>query len=435
MCISRAFVHVPKLGQALKMTTNQITRTAKSVSGKVLLAFALVFALNVPQAWAGQSQDCTAFGDASSVCAPISQLAMTLGDGTAVSVSGGAAALPVSATSLKFVFTSNSANATKNLYLQFFDISQGLSLTLPTPKCSSAQIAGHGCVTALDSNGSVTIPVTVSGMGVGKVFKYQLNGPAGFTSGFVTTTYTSSGNAGSTPETCGGDATFICSPITRLTMKTGGNNVPVTYDAATHDGTAYITQSTSSLDYKFTFPSDYVNKYIMVNFFDVTNLNLAVSGDAVNSSTTCDPQPAATGTCKIEIDANGVATFSTTLSNNTSGANFKYKIVGPNFDSNVVVVTIGSAPSASPSPTPTVPGLPVSASVTAGKGKGKFTIAINNASGRIAQVTYSIGTKAKHAALRIANNKSVFVISAAKGSYRVQVSIGIFKITKTVLVK
>ena len=411
-----------------------ISKDFYSLGGKLLLAFALMFSLNISTAWA-ESQDCGAFGDATLICAPISQVTLMAGNSAVAAIPSGAttyaATVSTSASSLKFAFTSNSANASKRIYLQFFDISPGLSLTLPGDKCEAAQIASHGCVAAVDDNGSVTIPVTVSGMGNGKVFKYQINGPAGFTSGFVVATYASGGGTLSTPEACSGDTTTICAPITRLTMSSGSKNIPITYDTGTHDGVAYIPTNTSSIDYKFTFPADYANKYVFVAFFDATDLNLSIAGGSINSSTSCDPQPAATGGCKLEIDSTGKATFTASLAINATGANFKYKIAGPNYDSNIVQVTFGSNPNPSPSSSPIV-----RTSATMTPGKGKFTLTVRNGRGKTATVGYTIGhtTKTVHV-LITKNSAQAFSVNVKKGAYKVRVSIGSYRMSANIRVR
>lgn len=385
---------------------------------KVSIALSILLSLQVSQAWAGQNQDCTAFGDASFICAPVTQIAQTLADGTPVPVSNGSAFLPTSANSLKFIFTSNSANAGKNLFLAFFDISSGLALGLPSDKCAAPQMADHACIAKLDSNGSITIPVSVSGISPGKYFKYQLNGPAGFTSGYVTTTFTSSGGGGNTPEVCGGDSSTICAPSTRLSGTSGGKAIAVSYSTSTGDGTSIISPNTNSVTYNFSFPSDYMNKYVFVQFFDVTTLSLTVPGGSINSSTSCDPQPAATKGCKIQIDGDGKASFTVFLSNASLGSNFKYIIAGPNYASHVVQTTVA---------------VPPSMSVVAGK--AKMTVKINNANGRIAIVTYKVGKKQKIATLRIISDTAQFNISAIKGAYLVKVSVGRYSLSKKIAVK
>lgn len=395
-----------------KASTNTTTFT------RVLAVFALLISVNVSQAWAGQSQDCSSFGDASMICAPISQLAETLNDGTPVTVTNGSTYLATTTSVVKFVFTSNSANNGKNIYLQFFDISQGLSLTLPNPKCSSIQIPSNGCVTAVDSNGSVTVSVSISGATAGKYFKYQLNGPAGFTSGFITTTFTSSSGGISTPEACEGDSTTICAPITRVTANTGGKNLSIDYSADSQDGLAIIPPNTSAISYKFTFPSDYMNKYVFVQFFDVTTLSLVIPGGTINSSTSCDPQPAATRGCKIQIDSSGQATFSVSLSNTVLGSSFKYIVAGPNYASHVVQTSVSLPPT-----------------ITMTAGKAKLTIKVNSAKGRSLTVSYKVGRKQKSTTLLINSDKALFNIPAPKGTYSVKVNVGSYSTTKKVTVK
>lgn len=390
-----------------EMKSKSLNRSFNTRFAIALIALTTILTSGSAPAWAGQSQDCTAFGDSSTICAPISQLAQALSNGTAVPVSDGAAFLATSATSVKFIFTSNSANSGKNIYLQFFDISDGLTLTLPTPTCRSGEIASKGCVTAVDASGSATINVSISGASAGKYFKYQLNGPAGFTSGFVTTTFTSSGGGGSTPEVCGGDSSTVCAPITRLSATSGGKSVSVSYDAKTQDGTAIISPNTTSITYKFGFPSDYMNKYVFVQFFDVATLSLTVPGGSINSSTTCDPQPAANRGCKLKIDGDGKASFTVSVSGTSIGANFKYIIAGPNYASHVVLTTVAMTPTMS---------------VTGSK--GKFIVYVNDAKGRSAIVTYKVGKKQKTATLRVISDKSQFNIPAAKGKYTVQVRVG-----------
>jgi len=393
-------------------------KKAARILTKVSIVYTLIASLNFSNAWAGQSQDCSAFGDASMICAPISQLSQTLNDGTPVTVTNGAAYLATATKTVKFTFTSNSANSGKNIYLQFFDISSGVSLALPTPKCSSVQVGSNGCVTALDSTGSVTVPVGINGAVAGKFFKYQLNGPAGFTSGFVTTTFTSSGGGVNTPEVCGGDSTTICAPITRVTAVNAGKNIPIEYSPTTQDGAATISPTTTSITYKFAFPSDYMNKYIFVQFFDVTTLSLTVPGGSMNSSTSCDPQPAANRGCKIQIDVNGQASFSVALGNTALGSSFKYIVAGPNYASHVVQTTVA---------------VPPTVSVVAGK--AKFTVKINNAKGQFSTVTYKVGKIEKTATLRITGNSALFNIPAAKGSYQVKVVVGSFSVTNKIAVK
>lgn len=393
-------------------------RNSTSQLFKVLVVAAAVILSNFSPAWAGQGQDCSTFGDATMICAPINQVAQTLNDGTPVPVSNGSSFLATSASTVKFVFTSNSANSGKNIYLQFFDISSGLALTLPNPKCSSTQIPSNGCVTAVDSNGSATISVAISGASAGKFFKYQLNGPAGFTSGFVTTTFTSSGGGGNTPEICGGDSSTICAPITRVSASNGGKEIAVSYNTQTQDGTANISPNTTSITYKFAFPSDYMNKYVFLQFFDVTTLSLVVPGGSLNSSTSCDPQPAATRGCKIQIGSDGKASFSVLLGNAVLGANFKYLIAGPNYASHVVLTTVA---------------VPPTMSVIASK--AKFTVKINNAKGRYSVVTYKVGKKQKTATLRVISDAAQFNIPVAKGTYSVSVSVGKYNMTKKITVK
>jgi len=400
------------------MKSKKFSRSAKTGFAATLILLAAVLSGGSTPAWAGQNQDCSAFGDSSMICAPISQLAQQLGNGTPVPVSNGASFLATSATSVKFVFTSNSANSGKNIYLQFFDVSEGLSLTLPTPTCRSGEIASKGCVTALDSSGSATVNVSFFGASAGKYFKYQLNGPAGFTSGFVVTTFTSSGGGGNTPEVCGGDSSTVCAPVTRLSATSGGKSIVVSYDAKTQDGTAIIAPNTTSITYKFSFPSDYMNKYVFVQFFDVTTLSLSVPGGSINSSTSCDPQPAATRGCKIKIDGDGKATFSVSVSGTSIGANFKYKIAGPNYDSHVVLTTVAMTPTMS---------------VTGSK--GKFIVYVNNAKDRSAIVTYKVGKKQKTATLRIISDIARFNIPVVKGKYTVKVSVGKQSAEKKVTVK
>ncbi|NBU31554.1 MAG: hypothetical protein EBS36_00040 [Actinobacteria bacterium] len=398
---------------------------------RIITLLALVLALTVPKVQAGQLQDCSAYGDSNSICAPISQLAMQLSDGTLVATGGGVATLPTTANSLKFVFTSNSANSDKEVFVQFFDISPGLTLVLPAEKCSSSQLQHSGCVAKLNTNGSVTIPISVSGITAGKVFKYQINGPAGFTSGFVVTTYTSSGTVGATPEACVGDTTTVCAPITRISLTSAGSALPVNYDSVTGDGSSYIDQSTKSINYKFTFPSDYVNKFVFVQFFDITGLDLTVPGGSINSTTSCDPQPAASNGCKIMIDQAGLATFSINLTNNSAAANFKFKIAGPNYDSKVVLVTVGVRPTTSPSPTPSAGR--VSAALVAGR--GNFTVSINNSPGRVAVVVYKFNARTKTANLRIYKSRQQFVIVTPRGRCQVKVSIGIYHLSKVLFIK
>jgi len=405
-----------------KMKAQALNRNLKTRTFKTLIVAFAILSSTLTQSW-GQGQDCSAFGDAGSICAPISQVSQTLNDGTPVVVSNGASFLATSATTVKFVFTSSSANSGKNIFLQFFDISQGLTLTLPTPKCSSAQIPGNGCVTAVDSNGAVTVAVVISGATAGKVFKYQLNGPAGFTSGFVTTTFTSSGGGVSTPEACGGDVTRICAPITRLSATSAGKAIAVAYDEATQDGISTISPDTTSITYNFAFPSDYMNKYVFVQFFDITTLALVIPGGSTNSSTSCDPQPAAGGGCQLQVAADGKASFTAQLSNTSVGSNFKFKIAGPNYSSHFIQTTVALAPAPTAKPTMTI---------TAGK--GKFTLKINNAKGQNALVTYKVGKKLKTTTLRVNSDKALVNLAAPKGSYSVTMTIGKTSLTKKVTV-
>lgn len=406
------------------MKPQALNRNLKTRTFKTLIVAFAILSSSFSQAWAGQGQDCSAFGDASMICAPISQLEQTLNDGTAVAVSNGSSFLATSATTVKFVFTSNSANSGKNIYLQFFDVSQGLTLTLPNPKCSSVQIPSKGCVTALDSNGSATIAVSISGASAGMLFKYQLNGPAGFTSGFVTTTFTSSGGGVNTPEACGGDTTTICAPITRLSATSAGKAIAVSYDEATQDGQSIILPTTTSITYKFEFPSDYMNKYIFVQFFDITTLSLVIPGGAINSSTSCDPQPAAAAGCKLQISSDGKASFTAQLSNTVVGSNFKFMIAGPNYASHVIQTTVALAPAPTPKPT-----------ITITAGKGKLTLKMNNAKGQNATVAYKVGKKLKTTTIRVNSDKALMNVPAPKGTYSVTVTVGSVRLTKKVTVK
>jgi hypothetical protein len=363
-------------------------------------------------------KDCSAFLEPNQICADISNLAQTLSDGTPVPVSNGSAFLSTSTTSVKFVFTSNSSLGGKSINLQFFDISSGLTLNLPTSTCSSTQMSGCGVVAKVNGSGSVTIAVSISGAASGKVFKYQLNGANGFASGFVTTTFNSSGGGGNTPEACGIGAATICAPITRLSATSENKTIPITYDAITKDGTANIAPNTTAITYTYTSPTDYASKYVFVQFFDVTTLSLTVPGGSINSSTSCDPQPALSKGCKIQVAADGKASFTVFLSNASIGANFKYKISGESYDSKIVVTTVAVAPTIN---------------ITAGK--KKFTVVVNNANGRSAIVTYRVGNKPKTATLRIVNDAAQFNIPVTKGSYTVKVRIGMYSKTKTVNIK
>mgnify|MGYP000606094210 CR=1 FL=1 len=401
-----------------QMNPKPITFKFRKTIALAVTALFICVTTNFSAAWAGESQDCSTFGDSSFICAPVSQLGQYLENGTRVTVSNGAATLPMSATKLNLKFTSNSANSGKNLYIAFFDISSGLSLTLPSDKCASAQLADHACVTRLDSAGETVIAVTLSGVSAGKMFKYQINGPAGFASGFVTTTYTSGGGALNTPEVCSGDSTTICAPITRLQMSANSKNVAIVYDPTTSNGSTEILPNTSNINFSFSFPSDYMNKFVFVQFFDITNLSLTVPGGVINSSTSCDPQPAVGRGCKIQIDSDGKAAFTINLNNPNLGSSFKYLIAGPNFASNVVTATTA---------------VPPKATLTAGK--GKFTVKIENGSGRSALVTYKVGGKLRTATLRIISDSASFNITVPKGAYDVKVLLGKYSLAKKVTVK
>jgi len=284
-------------------------------------------------------------------------------------------------------------------------------------------MSGCGLESAVNSSGSVTIPVSISGAASGKVFKYQLNGPAGFTSGFVTTTFNSSGGGGSTPEVCVGDATTICAPITRLSATSAGKQIPIVYNDSTRDGTANIPTSTTSISYQFSFPTDYTNKNVFVQFFDIDTLSLTVPGGSINSSTSCDPQPAGAKPpgCKLQVDADGKASFTIFVSNASLGANFKYHIAGPNYESKFVLTTVADAPVVAPT-------------VSVTTGKAKFTVNINNANGLSATVKYKVGNKQKTSTSQITSDAAHLKISVKKGTYSVTIRVGSLTQTKRVKV-
>ncbi|MBU6213882.1 MAG: Ig-like domain-containing protein [Actinomycetales bacterium] len=280
------------------------------------------------------SQSCANFGDASSLCPPISQLALSVtGAGQPTAIASGQALLAATSTNLAFTFTSQSANAGKGLIVQFFDLSAGLTLALATGDpagsraCRAGEAATNTCYINVDASGNASFTVTVSGAQVGRLFKYQISGPAGFTSGFVTAVYSAHPNGAETADLCA-DRNRICASASRLSFDAAGVKVPVTYDDS-GAGSVLMPTSTTSLVFRYTSIADYSGKFVHVQFFDFSDgLSVTVPAGTANSSTSCDPGPAPGHGCYIQLDAAGSATFSVNVSGAAAERFFRYQISG-----------------------------------------------------------------------------------------------------------
>ncbi len=94
---------------------------------------------------------------------------------------------------LKFTYKSNSAYAFKYIYVDFFNLTGGLSLIVDTSTnslgsgCDRSVANSRGCYMQLNSKGSATFIVTLSANATGQTFSYKLNG-AGYTSKYVVVT-------------------------------------------------------------------------------------------------------------------------------------------------------------------------------------------------------------------------------------------------------
>jgi Bacterial Ig-like domain (group 1) len=279
-------------------------------------------------------QSCAAFGDASAICAPISQISVTpTGSNQALAVSGGQTILTAAMTSLKLAFTSNSGNAGKNLAIQFFDVSPGLGISLQTSEagssttCRAAEAVGNMCFITADSAGSANFTMGVTGVQIGRFFKFQINGPAGFTSGFITATYATSVTGGDTADLCA-DRTRICASVSRVSFDVAGSRVPVAYDSA-GAGSALMPVGTTAATFRYTSAADYAGKFVHIQFFDLTaGLELTVPSGVANSSTSCDPGPAPARGCYLQLDSSGAASFNVALTGVVAERFFRYQISG-----------------------------------------------------------------------------------------------------------
>lgn len=283
---------------------------------------------------AGSSQSCAAFGDASSLCPPISQLAMRVtGAAQATAVVQGQALLATSSKDLTFTFTSTSGNAGKNLIVHFFDVSAGLTVTLASANsasstaCRAAEAANGVCVITADSAGGATFSATVGGAQVGRLFKFQINGPAGFTSGFVTAVYSANIGGGETADLCV-DRTRVCPGVSRVSFEVAGAQVPVAFDAA-GVGSALMPVGTTSLRFRYTSVADYAGKFAHIQFFDFsTGLDVMVPAGTANSSTSCDPGPAPGHGCYLQLDSAGSASFTVAITGAAAERMFRYQVSG-----------------------------------------------------------------------------------------------------------
>jgi len=292
------------------------------------------------------SQSCAAFGDATTICPPISQLAMKVTSAAAATpVVNGQASLAVTATNLTFTFTSQAGNSGKGLAVQFFDISNGLTVALsigdPTTShaCRAGEAAGNMCFINVDAAGAASFTVAITGASVGRLFKYQINGPAGFTSGFVTAIYAANPGGGETADLCA-DKSRVCSNVSRVTFDVAGTKVPVTFDDS-GAGSAFMPVATTSLVFHYTSIADYAGKFAHIQFFDfTTGLNVVVPAGSANSSTSCDPGPAPGHGCYVQLDAAGSATFTVNITGSALDRIFRYQVSGAGgYSSRSVTVT------------------------------------------------------------------------------------------------
>jgi hypothetical protein len=134
----------------------------------------------------------------SQVCGLISNVSFSDDGGqiatTTPDASGNAKATLAKASDLLlFSYRSESAYAFKYIYVDFHNISSGLTLQVDTSLsstgagCDRTVASAKGCYMLLDSDGSADFYVTLSGSELNRSFNYKLNG-AGYTSKLVTVT-------------------------------------------------------------------------------------------------------------------------------------------------------------------------------------------------------------------------------------------------------
>ncbi len=114
------------------------------------------------------------------------------------------------------------------------------------------------------------------------------------------------------------------------------------------NGYSFSTQATG-FDFAYTAPAGNAGKFSQINIFDVTgSLGMSLAANSVGTSSTgCDPQVLSsdTHTCFFRLDGVGKALIHVGLSNVTSAAAFKFKILaGPNIQESGIAQVMFVAP-------------------------------------------------------------------------------------------
>ncbi len=133
--------------------------------------------------------------NATQICGPVTNLSFSAGS-KKIKISkpdeSGNFKANISAASdlLKFNYKSSSDYAFKYLYVDFYNLTSGLSILIDTSSntlgagCDRNVAPARGCYIQLSSKGSASFIITLNGGAIGKTFNFKLNG-AGYTSKYV----------------------------------------------------------------------------------------------------------------------------------------------------------------------------------------------------------------------------------------------------------
>ena len=343
---------------------------------------------------AAESYACAA--DPTQVCAPVSNITVA-SEGAAKAITAGAVALDGGKT-VTFTYTSSALDAGKQLTVDLFNFSDGLTSFMPTTGCSPSGGAKQ-CTIALNSSGSATFTVAFTGNGDGASFRYHIVGPT-YGSANVAASFVGGTGATATPTPTSTvvDSCATSSVSTEDSIDVGVDKISVLGNTGK---TGNLLKSTNT-DLTVTV-NDAANpcKVVVVAFSGMSSdwtLDIP-SSSRVNSTLPstlgCLAADAAFQTCRIRLSDAGLATFHLTVGN-VLGKTFGYKIIGPAaFSTETVTVSfegIATTPTPTPTGTPTLlPATPIYLTFGLGDTRGNATTGIDGAfEGAIATVGDSI---------------------------------------------
>ena len=232
-------------------------------------------------------------------------------------------------TDLTFQFV-DSANACKAIQVNLYNPSTGLTLdTTPAANSSTACAAGpwtpvastvHSCYIILDSTGTATFHVAVSGTVTGASFQYSLAGPGWDSStggGFATVTY-----AGGATPTATASATSSPTATQAVNVKLTSSDAASMFTI----GNVWWRENANSNSYVKYVPA---GSGLTLHYVVTDGTGSPISGAAVALETTAIAGGAFSGTLSGTTNASGEVTFTLTNTNtdpSTESARADYSV-------------------------------------------------------------------------------------------------------------